>query len=343
VLLKTLAKDKEDRYQNIAEMVRAMESLIGHTKSASTILSIPEEHQKPVAQKPYESTVDTMATVIQDEPSRDTLATVDVENQDGEALSAQFSQEAALQQTMKQETKSPVGWIVIGIFALVIGLIVGIVGWQQAQNIRAIATSEAYSARATATEQARQIQSTATAQARAFVAQATAVSLQNRLTKVFGPASGTIAHDPTDNSIATASSDVMLKNFITEAKIYNPYSIEEAPWTFAIDFRQTSPADNAIYLYISSNGIWSLDVDSGGGWDKISSGFIPNIDTSKNGSNLIRLIVYDKIATFYINNVFVDTIDISGNMHSGNVMLVASTEIAGKTTRFTGFTVWKLP
>ncbi|MFZ5903234.1 MAG: serine/threonine protein kinase [Chloroflexota bacterium] len=172
LLLKTLAKNKEDRYQNIAEMVRVMESLFGHAKATTASLSMADEPKKSTSHIPDRHTVDTMATAIQDESSRDTLATVDLEKQDGEALSAQLSQDIALQQTTKQETKSPVGWIVIGIVALVIGLIVGISGWQEAQNVRAEVTAEAYRAQVAATEHMRLVHITETAQV--IQAQATA-------------------------------------------------------------------------------------------------------------------------------------------------------------------------
>jgi len=141
-LLKALAKNKEDRYHNLAEMAIALERLAGSTQQQESPL--PKTQALPVPQKQQD---DTFATIMQKE-ARTT------------------QQYVAHEKPVEESSKTPWGWILIGITALVIGISIGISSFVQTQNMQAAATAQAYQAQATATEQARQLQAAATAQAR---------------------------------------------------------------------------------------------------------------------------------------------------------------------------------
>ena len=243
-------------------------------------------------------------------------------------------------------------WALVIVSLVIVGLIVAcLIGWgiqQQQAEESALATAQAQAqataqAQALATATAWAQQATATAQARAFAAQATAESLQSQGIEVFGPESGTIVQNPNDNLQAVSSSDVTLRNFITEVVVHNPYNTAENPWSYSIVFRQSYTADYAFFLDVSSDASWELTLDDGGRWSTISQGYLQNLDTSVNGSNQIRLIATDNVAAFYLNDEFIDVLDISGNTNSGDVRLVVGIEIVGKTTPFSNFTVWELP
>ena len=209
-----------------------------------------------------------------------------------------------------------------------------------------------------ATAMANYMQSTATAQAHIYDIQATAIAYEipptatassARTLVVFGPLDGKTWQNST--WYPSYPSYVTLKNFIAELDIYNPYDASENSWSYALDFRETY-TDHAFYLYISSDSAWELCLDNDGKWSSISRGHLQNLDISVNGSNHIRLKVSDNIATFYFNNVFINTIDVSGNKNSGDVSLVVAEKNIGSqapisikdlTIRFKGFTVWKLP
>jgi hypothetical protein len=255
------------------------------------------------------------------------------------------------------------------IFAM-LAAIVYVVNLQQQQAAQATATARAQAtaaarAQATATMQAKTtataqaVQATGTARvARALQtlapyytstakARATkmAVATQGALIDpnaklVFGPVSGNLIHG-TNNGWAYWGSGINVKNFILEVEVSNPYA--NFPWTLDIVFRHTYNADNAFYLYISSDSTWALDSDRNGTWRTVSRGKISNLNVSANRSNLIRLIVKDSTAKLYINGVFVSTLDVSSNTFYGDIALAIGQGIPGKSTEYKNFTVWGLP
>jgi len=194
-------------------------------------------------------------------------------------------------------------------------------------------------------QQQQAAQATATAQAAQATATIMAVATQGALIDpnaklVFGPVSGNLIHG-TNDGWAYWGSGIKVKNFILEVEVSNPYA--NFPWTLDIVFRQTYNADNAFYLYISSDSTWALDSDRNGTWRTVSRGKISNLNVSANRSNLIRLIVKDSIAKLYINGVFVSTLDVSSNTFYGDIALAIGQGIPGKSTEYKNFTVWGLP
>ncbi|MCL4529544.1 MAG: hypothetical protein M1282_09030 [Chloroflexi bacterium] len=190
-----------------------------------------------------------------------------------------------------------------------------------------------------AQENATNVNATSTAEAQAANNYVSTLEIKSQLS--FGPENGTIVHNPNDNSVASAKTNLELKNFIAEVQVHNPYDINYNPWSYAIDFRETH-ADYAYFLGVSSDSSWSLALDDGGNWSTISKGHLQNLDTSNNGSNKIRLIVFNDTAIFYLNDAFVSTINISGNSNSGDVMLTVGKEIQGAQTNYANFSVWNL-
>jgi serine/threonine-protein kinase len=248
------------------------------------------------------------------------------------------SQSAATEDNSSHNGKGWI-WILVIVGLIVAGLIGLNISQRQAEEHRlATEVAQEYASQSTATKQAYASQSTATASS----AQATLISQKSRGIIIFGPESGTITQDPNDNANAMFSSGVALKNFIAEVEMHNPYSTAENPWSYSIDFRETH-TNYAFYLGIDSNANWTLLLDDNGNWSTISHGYLYNLDTSVNGSNHIRLMMVDNVATFFLNNEFINTLDVSRNTMSGDVALVASTEIAGKTTPYSNFTVWAIP
>lgn len=185
VLIKSLAKNKDERYQSMTEMANALEKLVESApqKEKSVSRAIPVS---PIRLE------ETLATVDQVE---ETLDTVDqpAEKQDVElALKSKVGE---------KRPKLSWSWVLmIGISALIIVICIGVGSYVQIQNVQATATQQAFFAQstaekqaeqatkqaeqmhATATKQAEQMQKTATAQARSAQQTATAEIRKQNLT-----------------------------------------------------------------------------------------------------------------------------------------------------------------
>ncbi len=185
VLIKSLAKNKDERYQSMTEMANALEKLVESTpqKEKSVSRAIPISPIQPE---------ETLATVDQVEETFDTV------DQPAE------KQDVRLLLKAKQGEKRPkTSWswvLIIGIFALIIVICIGVGSYVQIQNVQATATQQAFFAQstavkqaeqatkqaeqmlATATKQAEQMQKTATAQARSAQQTATAETRKQNLT-----------------------------------------------------------------------------------------------------------------------------------------------------------------
>ncbi|MDZ7379873.1 MAG: LamG domain-containing protein, partial [candidate division KSB1 bacterium] len=253
-------------------------------------------------------------------------------------------------ETWRRRRNWAIGIAVTAAFALLIGLSIHNA---QVQEMSRQATAQAQAtataqARATATAQAEQ--ATATAQARATATvraiQATVSGIESRKQRVFGPSSGSLEHNAEDTLVSVDGAGVQLKNFICTVTFFNPYSTSEGNWDYGIFFRHTG-GNKQYRLYVTSDGEWHLEFVDDPTWDTIASGHIDNLDTSPNGHNHLRVVVKDKVAYFYVNDVYVSTLDVSRKQVSGDVLVVTGSwggdEITGKATKYADFTVWSLP
>jgi hypothetical protein len=168
-------------------------------------------------------------------------------------------------------------------------------------------------------------------------AQATATSAAIQAVRVFGPENGTASIYNLDSRVMV-SSGVKLRNFIAEITVYNPPT---ASWGYAFDFRETY-TDHAGFLAVFSDRSWDLTIDDAGRYTTISRGYIENLNVSQNGYNRIRLIALDDTGFFYVNNIFISVLDLSGNLNIGDVILEIYPTATGQI-RYTDFTVWRLP
>ena len=381
VLFKALAKKPEDRYQSMAEFAAALKAILGSAATSAqeqtvpspdlTLLQMrdpyatveremidsllhPGKNEDDLQQKLSSNSDDNLATVMQADPSGGPLGTADEETSNAEEKPVLPTQLTAMEFRTEPKTKVPVGWVVIGFVALAIGLIIGISSWTQAKNARELAykiqstaTAQARNAKATATAHAIQAEATATAQAR----ENNIISLTNRSELVFGPMDGSLEHEE-DENIEKVGSAVDLKDFIAEVTFFNPYSRYTADWDYGFLFRDMYRNDQ-YRLVIFSDETWILSNaipdDEGDGWQSeyIADGEIPNLDTSANGRNEIRLICYGVKGFLYINQSFIAELDLSDRTNSGDVIVATGIyngdEVDGQFTKFQDFTVWEIP
>lgn len=201
---------------------------------------------------------------------------------------------------------------------------------------QAQATSEAIS-QATGTVQA-QVQ--ATEQAR----QQYISTLTVNKGVLYGPRDGILAHD-SDEAIEASPSSPGVRNFIAEAKVFNPYATSKGTWTSGLIFRSEG-GSKQYRLIIKSDKNWLLTLNLGSGSGRIiHEGEVPDLNVEENGSNLIRVIAHEDQGWLYVNDVFIAELDLSSR-YSGSAYVVTGfyegSEIPGALTKYEDFTVWQL-
>jgi len=192
----------------------------------------------------------------------------------------------------------------------------------------------------TANAYTAQAQTTATIVA--IQATATVGTLDNRARIVFGPVNGTLRH-----FIDIKSSSVNLRNFLIDVNFSNPYDATEHAWDYGFLFRDTG-SNNQYRLGVTSNKYWFFDIADGTPPNQhLLIGHLENLNTSANESNRLVLYVSEDKGFFYVNNIFIVTLDLSKNIAAGDISvgtgITGSDQVNGKETRYQNFTVYSLP
>jgi serine/threonine protein kinase len=242
-------------------------------------------------------------------------------------------------------------WIGIGAVVLVCLLgSIGVIGFVvSAQNESAQATSDAQ-LQATLAERVKTTstaQSIGTATARA---QATQQSLLTQLESsrrlVYGPSSGSLEHDD-GTSIIAEDADVNLRDFIVEARFFNPYSATEGEWDYGFIVRHETK--NVQFRFVvGSDKSWILLNNTGEpDGETIAQGELSTLNLEADGSNLLKLIFQANKGWFYLNDELISELDLSDRMNSGAIYIATGifqdAKMAGKTTNYEGFSIWSLP
>jgi hypothetical protein len=168
----------------------------------------------------------------------------------------------------------------------------------------------------------------------------------------FGPAAGTLAHDP--NGQATcADSGSTAQDFVAEARLYNPFPADQG-WDYAIAFADPSANDQSRYsIALDSLQHVSLRLDSPGyNFEDRTTTYNP-LDLSTNGSNLLKVYILGDTALVYVNDKYEASFDLTGATfgdpapRTWRVMVCTGMKEGdvhpGKSTRYDGFTVWTVP
>lgn len=216
----------------------------------------------------------------------------------------------------------------------------------QATLVERVRITNTAQAQATQTAQYA-LEATASAQATEQAFSAYLASLESARVLVYGPSDGNLPHKPEDNLIETLDADVNLRDFIVEARFFNPYSTNTGSWDYGFILRHADK--NVQYRFvILSDQTWVLLNNTGKpDGDIVAEGSIPQLDTSEKGSNLVRLVFQGEQGYFILNNQKVAEFDLSARMNPGSIFIVTGVyqddEVAGYTTAFTGFTIWSIP
>lgn len=164
---------------------------------------------------------------------------------------------------------------------------------------------------------------------------------------LFGPVGGSLVHDVDNLRIEADAASVNVRDFIVEARFFNPYAATEHSWDYGFIFRHAAENDQ-FRLLILSDGSWVLLNNTGDAQGIVlQQGKPSQLHLGANESNLVRLACQGIKGQVFINGVLVADLDLSARMNSGPIYIVTGVyegdELAGKLTNYEGFTVWSFP
>ena len=163
----------------------------------------------------------------------------------------------------------------------------------------------------------------------------------------FGPTSGELWHDPTDNSIETEDADVFLADAIISATFVNPHSSTTHSWDYGFMFRDELGGP-VVFIVVSSRGAWRLywREDNNHESQDISSGRLKTFETHDGGSNRLWVVAVGERGYLFVNGEFIAALDLSAVTGAGGVSVITGAytgnERAGAVTRYEDFAVTAL-
>ena len=159
----------------------------------------------------------------------------------------------------------------------------------------------------------------------------------------FGPADGSIDHEPDNSKIDTYKANVSLADGIIEARFFNPYSSQTGSWGSGFLFRLGTNQFHAVFVTQSERWYHYLRTGDASSDQQVGSGFSTFINTDAYGSNFIRIIAIGGEGTLFVNGEFVATLDLRGLIDAGTVYAIAGyfagDGVAGKSTQFEDFKI----
>ncbi|WP_373462075.1 MULTISPECIES: CHAT domain-containing protein [unclassified Calothrix] len=137
---------------------------------------------------------------------------------------------------------------------------------------------------------------------------------------------GDIGEHIRGGTLAKRITNVYLHNFIIECQFDNPYYATLADnWAYGFAFKDNTSNDlndsnrKGFDIVISSTKEWKFKSPAGDYYN----GQLSNINLSDKDANKLSLIVKDKKAIFYVNDIYIQTFDVSDINHKGDVFLIS--------------------
>ncbi len=186
------------------------------------------------------------------------------------------------------------------------------------------------------------------AEAEARAAEAMLASALDHARWEFGPRSGRLWHNHSDDFFVWRLAYVQLRNFIAESVFVNPYSADWNIWDFGFGFRFES-WDLYYRLAITSDREWVVILGEGDNITVLDSGMVPNLQTLEGESNKLQLMVVGNTGYFFLNERFIAEFNLQEMISVGGGGVFVGTgfqngsEVGGYYTDYEDFKVWSLP
>jgi len=158
---------------------------------------------------------------------------------------------------------------------------------------------------------------------------------------IYGPISGQLIHAPDAGEFEFIRGPGISEPVMIEITFFNPYPVNEAPWTYGLMF-QEGEGEITYFIDIVSDGSWRIRSQlPGTEWSELTQEQSPHIDKNDSGKNHLRLIIVGTEAWLFINKQFEFQVDVSALTFPGRINAFVMNERSGKATPFKDFTVWR--
>ena len=159
------------------------------------------------------------------------------------------------------------------------------------------------------------------------------------------PEDGAIEHSGRETKIDGHLGYALMADGIIEARFFNPFFVPEGEWSSGFILRG-SIDDGSYVVVIDGSGGWYHGLLWGGDLESLREEWEDGIATARGNANLLLVIAIGESGYLFINNSYVDTLDLSGWTGEGFASAIASFyfghSVAGVSTQFERFAVWSI-
>ncbi len=160
-----------------------------------------------------------------------------------------------------------------------------------------------------------------------------------------GPESGMIEHAGHETRYDGRHTLAWMVDGIIEARFFNPFFVPEGEWSSGFTFRNSGVGGPYVVVISGSPG-WYHGLWRGDNWEKLAIEWEDRVAPARGNANLLLIIAIGESGHLFINNSYVDTLDLSGWTGEGSVAAIASFYfghgVAGVSTQFERFAVWSI-
>jgi hypothetical protein len=196
-------------------------------------------------------------------------------------------------------------------------------------------------------------ESTATAMVQIPSFNATAQAMVIASKKVVSIDQGRLPHHRNRVSAETMKENLVFQvyaqNFVASVRFNNPYDPSESAWDYGLGFRGEG-TDDGYRLYLNSDGEWYFEIANEGGprpFYRLKSGKAEKFHRAWDQHNDLAIYVENDELLLFINEEYVDTLDVSHRSRSGKIWVgTGFTEkhrVPGAYTEYQDFVVRVLP
>ena len=159
----------------------------------------------------------------------------------------------------------------------------------------------------------------------------------------FGPASGSLEHDPSDGFLPVFDSGMNVADFVADSTFTTPHDTPDRTWSSGFLLRREGLRGHVVVIHSSGRWFHYLRTGGPGGYRLDQVGFSDSIRTGLDEENHVRVIASRSVGWLFVNGEFIAELDLSEVLESGSVTLTGafftSDELPGLSTQYSNFTV----
>ena len=161
--------------------------------------------------------------------------------------------------------------------------------------------------------------------------------------ETFGPASGSLEHNPDDGFLPTFDSGMNVADFVADSTFTTPHDMPDRTWSSGFLLRRDGLRGHVVVIHSSGRWFHYLRTGGPGSYQLDQLGFADSIKTGLEEENHVRVIASRSVGWLFVNGEFIAELDLSEVVESGSVTVAGafftSDEVPGSATPYSNFTV----